>query len=149
VSRRPFVIVSLFALVVGLGATPAQARGAHIAPIRIDVAASCAHGPTVDVTMSNPGRHRLNIWDVHLRLTPVQPGPGGMGVEIFILLTPDASRLSPSESASFGVALRGYDLPGKRLLVDVAVFLIGRHRPATVRVTTEGCGRERPQRFVS
>jgi hypothetical protein len=143
VFRRLFVVATLFAVVVGLCATPARARGAHIAPIRIDVAASCAHGPTVDVTMTNPGRQRLNIWDVHLRLTPVQPGPGGMGVEIFVLLTPEASRLSPGESATFGVALPGYDLPGKRLLVDVAVFLIGRHRPATVRVTTDGCGRER------
>ena len=141
--RRLFVVATLFALVVGLCATPAQARGAHIAPIRIDVSASCVHGPAVDVTMTNPGRQRLNIWDVHLRLTPVQPGPGGMGVEIFVLLTPGASRLSPGESATCGVALPGYDLPGKRLLVDVAVFLIGRHRPATVRVTTDGCGRER------
>jgi hypothetical protein len=144
VFRRSLVLVSIAVIVSTLTPVAASARPTHIAPIRIDVAASCADGPTVDVTMSNPGRDRLNIWDVHLRLTPVQPGPGGMGVEIFILLTPDASRLSPGESATFGVALPGYDLPGKRLLVDVAVFLIGRHRPATVRVTTDGCGRERP-----
>jgi len=137
VVRRLVLIVLTIAASVSV-ISPASARPA-VAPIRIAVEASCERGPAIDVTISNPGRRPLDIWDVHLRLTPVQPGPGGTIVEVFVLLTPDASRLSPGERVTFGIALRGYDLPGKRLLVDVAVFLVGRHRPATVRVTTTGC----------
>jgi hypothetical protein len=136
--RRSLVIAVTATLFVFALAAPATARPS-IAPLRIHAVASCEAGPAVDVTLTNPGRRTLEILDVHVRMTPVQPGPGGIGVEIFILLIPDASTLSPGESTTFGIALPGYELPGKRLLVDVAVFLIGRHRPATIRVTAAGC----------
>jgi hypothetical protein len=129
------VLATVLALAI---AAPAVARPG-IAPLRIDAVASCEAGPAVDVTLTNPGRRTLEIWDVHLRMTPVQPGPGGIAVEVFVLLIPEAATLSPGESATFGISLPGYELPGRRLLVDVAVFLIGRHRPASIRVTAAGC----------
>ena len=130
---------AVIALAVLLPATPAHAARAGTAPLRLDVTASCVDGPDIVVTMTNAGKRRLQIWDASVRLTPVQPGPGGIGVEVFIFLTPDAARLSPGESAWFGIRLADYELPGKRLLVDVAIWLVGRHYPATIRVTTAGC----------
>lgn len=135
--RRALAPIVTIMLVLAL-AGPAFARPG-IAPLRIHAVASCEGGPVVNVTLTNPGRRTIEIWDVHFRMTPVQPGPGGIAVEVFILLVPDAATLSPGESATFGISLPGYELPGKRLLVDVAVFLIGRQRPATIRVTADGC----------
>jgi hypothetical protein len=133
----------LFCLTLALVVPIVFAPGAHAtpgtAPLRIHAIASCETGPVVDVTISNTGKRRIDIFDVHVRMTPVQPGPGGLGVEVFILLTPDASRLSPGEEASFGLNLAGYELPGKRLLVDVAVFIVDRRYPASIRVTAPGC----------
>jgi hypothetical protein len=125
-----------------LPAAPAQAVvRTGTAPLRLDVEASCTDGPDILVTMTNAGKRRLEIWDASVRLTPVQPGPGGIGVEVFIYLTAEAARLSPGETRWFGIRLADYELPGKRLLVDVAIWLVGRHYPATIRVTTRGCGR--------
>jgi hypothetical protein len=109
------------------------------APLHLDVQASCTNGPDIVVTMTNASKRRLEIWDASVRLTPVQPGPGGIGAEVFVYLTAEAARLSPGESQWFGIALPGYELPGKRLLVDVAIWLVGRHYPVTIRVTTAGC----------
>jgi hypothetical protein len=131
----------LVALTLLAPAMPAHAAELGTAPLRLEVTASCTNGPDIVVTMTNTGKRRLDIWDASVRLTPVQPGPGGIAAEVFIYLTPEAARLSPGESQWFGIAIPGYELPGKRLLVDVAIWLVGRHRPATIRVTTRGCGR--------
>lgn len=137
--RRSILLTLMLSLMVPV-VGPSGARATPgIAPLRIRASASCDTGPVVDVSMQNTGKRRIDIWDVHVRMTPVQPGPGGIGVEVFILLTPDASRLSPGEEASFGISLPGYELPGKRLLVDVAVFVVGRRYPASIRVTAPGC----------
>jgi hypothetical protein len=130
---------ALLLALLALSPVPAQAAPLGTAPLRLQVEASCDPGPDVVVRMTNTGKKRLRIWDTSLRLTPVQPGPGGIAVEVFVYLTPQAAILSPGESRWFGVSLPGYELPGKRLLVDVAIYLVGRHRPATIRVTTDGC----------
>ena len=133
------LVPALCAVALLAPAMPAHAVRLGTAPLRLDVDASCEVGPDVRVTMTNTGKRRLEIWDASVRLTPVQPGPGGIGAEIFIYLTPQAARLSPGESRWFGISIPDYQLPGKRLLVDVAIWLVGRHRPATIRVTTPGC----------
>jgi hypothetical protein len=135
------LVPALAALALLAPAATVQAAPLGTAPLRLDVEASCTNGPDIVVTMTNTGKRRLDIWDSSVRLTPVQPGPGGIAVEVFVYLTPEAARLSPGESRWFGIRLAGYDLPGKRLLVDVAIWLVGRHYPATIRVTTAGCGR--------
>lgn len=136
---RRFAPALLAAALVLSPIAPSHGAPLGTAPLRLQVDASCDPGPDIVVRMTNLGKKRLRIWDTSLRLTPVQPGPGGIAVEVFVYLTPQAAVLSPGESRWFGVSLPGYELPGKRLLVDVAIYLVGRHRPATIRVTTDGC----------
>jgi hypothetical protein len=138
--RRLAILVAVTA--AALTATPSPAI-AGVAPFRIHASMTCSDGVALDVTLENPGKRTVELFDVHIRLTPVRPGRANdIGVEAFVLLIPEASVLSPGETANFGIALPGYDLSGRRLLVDVAVFLIGRHRPATARITGPGCPAE-------
>jgi hypothetical protein len=143
-------IVAVLALVAPFLGDPSEAIAARPPRLRIDAEVSCLPqgGIAIDLTVENPGPLPARIDpDIHLLIEPVRAGGRQPGVVLFVFPAPGFARIPADESRTFllsaGEPLDGepaIDFSGKRILIEVEVWLRHRAQPVVRTLSFGACG---------
>jgi hypothetical protein len=140
----------LIAATVAAAAFTTMASPAAAAPPRVAVSAEvrCLDpgGIAIDLTFENTGRRVARIDpDFHVLIETIRKGRQP-GVVLFVFPAPGFDRIPPGESRTFLLTAGepfegepGIDFSGRRMIVDVEVWLRHREHPVVRTLTFPAC----------
>jgi hypothetical protein len=147
--RRRLAVVAFVSVLIAF--VPDVAFAASPPKLRVRAVVSCLAegGIGIDLTLTNRGSHVARIDpDLHLLIEAVRAGGRQPGVVLFVFPAPGFDRIPPGQSRTFlltaGEPFEGepaIDFSGRRILIEVEVWLRGRQHPVTRTLSFPGCGR--------